>query len=695
MAWNKNVVFVYVFLVLLISLVVFQGYRAMNISLPSIGNYHGSFDFPWNNMTLSYNESSLVDLVKKKSELLTQLSEIQTKIENLQSRNSQGKALLSRENPEALNSNPIVLSKIENQKDKLEEAKSPSVVKEMETPNGPKITSFRKASERKESVEKDKPPLFPAKKEPDRSLIGINITKDMIVGNTCPYSVKVYVYDLPTELPSVRLAEEARRNGTLHICHKCILEQFSLEYIIHDYFTQFCGRTYNPKEADYFYLPIIRDAEYRTALSIRGPPQFNSRAPSATEEALLAAIEKNDLTLWKKTFQITDEYWKAHQGRDHLLVMPAPVTNFRHEGSRRGFFHYMIHLTSPIYFGVEYSKGFVEEYPICATQKNFVLPYPTTDPEFYSGKLFGRGLGSNGIVERTALLYYAGGTHGDCMAVRKAIRQVMINSTRIPHVIPTRIASNQEHREQGFRASIFCPIPIGDSPSSKRMYDVLNFGCIPVVLSDDLVWAFTTETGGSLKKESFSLTMPQHVVQHSSTYLLDIYASKPESMGSTSSGVRFYDLLKQGVEQDGLYYDGIYINPLIHILRRISKSDIHSLQVGVQQVSSYFRFYSMDAGMTSIPTKTKRFPDGKVMELVMEVLEKRKIEGISKIADACVQEKKRAGHQYQARYPCDPSTARRRLDHWNGSYQENAIPSPYLRLENYYQEEDEACLSMI
>lgn len=66
-----------------------------------------------------------------------------------------------------------------------------------------------------------------------------------------------------------------------------------------------------------------------------------------------------------------------------------------------------------------------------------------------------------------------------------------------PGVVPD-IKAVQAEREHGFRAATFCPIPVGDSPSSKRMYDVLHFGCIPVVLSDDLVWAFSQDTNGPL-----------------------------------------------------------------------------------------------------------------------------------------------------------------------------------------------------
>jgi hypothetical protein len=203
--------------------------------------------------------------------------------------------------------------------------------------------------------------------------------------SNCPYHFKVYVYDIPKTLLSVKYGEEARKNRTLHVCQKCILEQFALEYIIYDFFTQFCGRTENPDEADYFYLPLIRDAEYRIALENKH--KYN-RAPSLSEQALLDIIEKNDSTKWKQIFHITDKYWYRYGGGDHILTMPAPVTNLRHESSHRGYFHYMIHLQSPIFLGVEYSKSFVMEYPICTTQKNIVLPYPTTDPDFFSGKLF-------------------------------------------------------------------------------------------------------------------------------------------------------------------------------------------------------------------------------------------------------------------------------------------------------------------
>jgi hypothetical protein len=63
-------------------------------------------------------------------------------------------------------------------------------------------------------------------------------------------------------------------------------------------------------------------------------------------------MEKNSTKKWKELFQVTAQYWKRSEGADHIIVMPAPVTNLRHEGGRRGFFHYMSHLHRPIFLNI-------------------------------------------------------------------------------------------------------------------------------------------------------------------------------------------------------------------------------------------------------------------------------------------------------------------------------------------------------
>jgi hypothetical protein len=193
-------------------------------------------------------------------------------------------------------------------------------------------------------------------------LFNISINSKETAAN-CKYDFTVYVYPISPMLSPIRAAEEARRNKTYHICKKCIYEQFALEYIIYDFFTQFCGRTSDPRDADFFYLPIVRDIDYRIAL--QDPNNKQKRTPSLIENVLIEAIEKKNLTPWKEYLNVTDKYWKRNNGADHIIAMPAPVTNLRHQTSMRGFFHYMIQLYPPIFLNVEISRSFGLEYPIC------------------------------------------------------------------------------------------------------------------------------------------------------------------------------------------------------------------------------------------------------------------------------------------------------------------------------------------
>ena len=482
----------------------------------------------------------------------------------------------------------------------------------------------------------------------------------------CLFDFTVYVYPVSEQLSSLRVAEEARRNRTLHVCRKCILEQFSLEYIIYDFFTQFCGRTNDPSTADFFYIPMVRDAELRWLMEKINP---RNRPPFPAEVALLELLEKNSTLRLKEYFNISDHWWLRNQGADHIigifsnysyitsiirnLVMPAPVTNLRHERNARGFFHYMLHLRNPIFVAIEYSRSFIEEYPFCSRHKNILVPYPTIDPELFSNRWTVPPVEAN----RSALIFYSGGLHGDCMQVREALHQIIRNSTGMKGIVQKRTL-NMARRESGFSSSTFCPVPIGDSPSSKRMYDVLNFGCIPVILSDDLVWAFSNFSGGSLDPSMFSIQLPQSVVQYSAQYLLKKY-SKIQFGILPKSGTSFRDLLSDSLVSGGEYIEGKYVNPLIQILLRIPYEDILFLRENVRNVAPLFRYYRMKA-MNRIPIAHHMLPDGEAISELARLLDQRKSYGVARIEAACKAERERKNHKYLNRYPCDNGKQKRR-----------------------------------
>jgi hypothetical protein len=83
------------------------------------------------------------------------------------------------------------------------------------------------------------------------------------------------------------------------------------------------------------------------------------------------------------------------------------------------------------------------------------------------------------------------------------------------------------------------------------MYDVLNFGCIPVVLSDELVWAFSNKTGGPLHPSTFAIALPQSVIQFSAARSLSRYATRRGDLGVLPSGTLLYDLLQRAQREGG------------------------------------------------------------------------------------------------------------------------------------------------
>lgn len=208
-------------------------------------------------------------------------------------------------------------------------------------------------------------------------------------------------------------------------------------------------------------LNIMFQAEYRVSLG------KNNRNPSDTDKAIMNLILKEDGSGWERTFHMPLTFWDRHKGADHIFVMPAPVTNFNHETNKRGFFHYMIQLYRPIFFNVEFSASFMREYPICAGQKDIVMPYPTTDFEIFNGQI---DL-ATADVKRDRFFFYQGGNHGSCTFIRTKLNVL----TKILEVGMKKV-KGKYWRETHFKQSVFCPIPVGDSPSSKRMYDVMRLG---------------------------------------------------------------------------------------------------------------------------------------------------------------------------------------------------------------------------
>jgi hypothetical protein len=283
------------------------------------------------------------------------------------------------------------------------------------------------------------------------------------------------------------------------------------------------------------------------------------------------------------------------------------------------------------------------------------MPYPNTDPDMISGRLMSDPV----QIARNKLIYYQGGMHGSCVDVREGLNILMRNKQIAAQAGPKK-------REMGFRQATFCPIPVGDSPSSKRMYDVMNFGCIPVVLSDEMLFSFTEEAGGGVREANFTLRFPQNVVQKSAHVLLSELSAK--GMGHLAhTGIGIYSLLKDIVDvavTKNTTVEAPYV--LVELLQRIPPDEIFALQRGVAKVSRKYRYYALNSSVTEIPTATRSFPDGGAMRIMSRLLDLRKEKGILDISNRCKAERERTNpkHKYLGNYPCErtPKSGKRRLD---------------------------------
>ena len=155
-------------------------------------------------------------------------------------------------------------------------------------------------------------------------------------------------------------------------------------------------------------------------------------------------------------------------------------------------------------------------------------------------------------------------------------------------------------------------------------------------------------------------------VQYQIDHSLRRYADQPEKFGALPlSGKSLYEILVESKKSDPDFENGIYVNPLVRILRRIPASEIEFLQKNGVEAAKHYRFYQMNKDMNSVPTAHHIFPDGGAMEMISEELEERKRQGIETVYNQCMSELSRK-HKYVHRYPCEAdkkeSLIRRRLN---------------------------------
>ena len=157
------------------------------------------------------------------------------------------------------------------------------------------------------------------------------------------------------------------------------------------------------------------------------------------------------------------------------------------------------------------------------------------------------------------------------------------------------------------RLATFCPCPGGDSPSAKRMFDAILAGCIPVVLSHDFVWPFTTDVdpgSSSLSWSDFALHLPAK--EYMKRVVIGSCRRDKAMWNSTTSSSH-----------------GIPAESILSTLIRVNASQIASLRRGMQAVRESYAWYRFDPNLPANPLREGILPDGGLAHAFVRELEIR------------------------------------------------------------------------
>jgi Exostosin family len=422
-----------------------------------------------------------------------------------------------------------------------------------------------------------------------------------------------------------------------------------------------CLRTHDPEQATLFYVPYLMSAAYHIG---DAPVKDRNKRKAPYGQAIMDIItDHNNTDGWERHFGWTSRYWQRRQGSDHVIVYSEALHGLWHPRNKRGNFHFLhtqYWTHPPIAVAIGSSTSFVERYPNCA-QKNILLPYPNTDGRWYNGvwdrhvknevlqitvdaantrtnvskpltsaalrselelstrlvkdvnaflndTKAGRMISDDDNRHRVLAYYYQAGSHGVCKDLRVTLSEDFECSASgqwLEQVASKRrdLPINYRH---GYRMATFCPCPGGDSPSAKRMFDVIHAGCIPVVLSHDHVWPFSSS------EISYGQPKPNGGIDT----LLD-----PKSFSIRLNSTDFVESPRKGNKCPG--GGETIVGRLQQFLETIPSTEIVRLRRGLQKAANLYSYYKYRPDLPDNPLLHDILPDGGTAHVLVQALAER------------------------------------------------------------------------
>ncbi|XP_043694121.1 probable glucuronosyltransferase Os01g0926600 [Telopea speciosissima] len=247
---------------------------------------------------------------------------------------------------------------------------------------------------------------------------------------------------------------------------RCLTHMFAAEIYMHQFLLKSPVRTLNPEEADWFYTPV-----YTTCDLTPGGHPMTDRSPR-----LMRAAIKEISSEWP--------YWDRTEGADHFFLVPhdfGACFHFEEEVAiERGILPLLQRATLVQTFG--------QKNHVCLKQGSIIIP-PFAPPQRLQSHL----VPSN--TPRSIFVYFRGifydtGNDPEGGYYARGIRASLWENFKNNHLFDISAEHPMTYYED-LQRTIFCLCPLGWAPWSPRLVEALLFGCIPVIIADDIVLPFS------------------------------------------------------------------------------------------------------------------------------------------------------------------------------------------------------------
>ncbi|XP_014494609.1 probable glucuronoxylan glucuronosyltransferase IRX7 [Vigna radiata var. radiata] len=296
------------------------------------------------------------------------------------------------------------------------------------------------------------------------------------LGSSSLNNLKVFVYDLPPKYNTDWLSNE-----------RCSKHLFASEVAIHRALLTSEFRTFDPYEADFFFVPVYVSCNFST---VNGFPAIgHARSLIASAVNLLSSEYP---------------FWNRSRGSDHVFVASHDFGSCFHTledvAVADGVPEIMRNSIVLQTFGVVY------DHP-CQKVEHVVIP-PYVSPESVQDTMDNSPV--NG--RRDIWVFFRGKMELHPKNVSGRFYSKKVRTMIWRKFNGDRRFYLQRHRFAGYQSeiarSVFCLCPLGWAPWSPRLVESVALGCVPVVIADGIRLPFLS----AVKWSEISITVAERDV---------------------------------------------------------------------------------------------------------------------------------------------------------------------------------------